>query len=92
MAQRFAFLDDAATRRHKLVSRYQEIFGVRSAIAHGGRSSALDEDGYTRAVAEDVTWAARRLVQFDAAFAPTTEAAFEEAFEGLIFGTVTWPS
>jgi hypothetical protein len=91
MAQRFAFLEPDPAARSDRSRRYLEIFGVRSSVAHGGRSSRLEEPGYIRGVSDDVRWAALRLVQFDQAFQPSGNKEFEDVFDRLRFGSLGWP-
>jgi hypothetical protein len=92
MAQRFALLDADPARRRDRVARYNEVYGVRSAVAHGGESPRLTEEGFVRSVADDVRWATERLLEFGNAFPSTTEAALDSSFEALALGTGTWPS
>jgi len=91
MRERYAFLDSDATRRPQRSTRYQELFSVRSSIAHGGASSHLDEQDFVNLMASDVTWAAHRLLALYRAFKPSNEAALDKTFDGLRWGTLEWP-
>ena len=92
MKERFAFLEPDKLRRAERSTRYQEIFSVRSSVAHGGSSSRLEASGYIKGVAADVTWAAHRLLKLYEEFKPGTEKALEEVFDGLRWGTLEWPA
>lgn len=92
MAQRFALLDEVPSRRRDRVTRYNEVFAVRSAVAHGGQSSRLTEDGFVRTVADDVRWAADRLLEFSKLFPSSSEAELDSSFDELWLGTNIWPS
>ncbi len=91
MAQRFALLDNVPNQWQDRVRRYSDIYGVRSAIAHGGRASELNKAGYIRGVAGDVAWAALRLVELGDVFRPDFEKALDETFDALGLGAAAWP-
>jgi hypothetical protein len=90
MKERFAFLEPDPEQRSERARRYSEVFGVRSAIAHGSTSSALDESGFVRGISQDVVWTARRMLALDKLFAPTSDKQLDEVFEGLRWGTAQW--
>jgi hypothetical protein len=92
MAQRFALLDADPTRRRDRVTRYNDVYAVRSAVAHGGESSRLAERGFIRSVADDVRWAAGRLLEFSKTFPTSSEAELDSSFEALSLGALAWPS
>ncbi len=92
MAQRFAYLDGDPSNRRSLVARYNEVFGVRSAIAHGGRSSKIKEPDFVRSIASDVRWASRRLILLGLGFSVSNEDELEAAFNSLALGEIVWPS
>jgi hypothetical protein len=89
MAQRFALLEDEPSKRRERVKRYNEVFAVRSAVAHGGESSKAT-GAFVRGVAEDVRWAARRLVSLHRTFNTPTETDVDATFEALALGEPTW--
>lgn len=92
MAQRFALLDAVPSGRRDRVSRYNEVFSVRSAVAHGGQPSRLAEDGFVRSMADDVRWAAHRLLEFGKFFPSSSELELDSSFEALSLGTEVWAS
>jgi hypothetical protein len=91
MKERFAFLESDTALRARRSARYQELFSVRSSVAHGGSSSRLETPGYIKAMAADVTWTAHRLLRLYQAFKPDTEKALEQVFDGFRWGTLEWP-
>lgn len=91
MAQRFALLDAVPSRRGDRVLRYNEVFSVRSAVAHGGHASRLTEDGFVRSIADDVRWAANRLLEFGKFFPSSSESELDSSFQALSLGTEVWP-
>lgn len=92
MAQRFALLDAVPSRRRDRVARYNELFAVRSAVAHGGQSSRLTEEGFVSSMADDVRWAAHRLFEFGKSFPSSSESELNSSFDALLLGTDLWPS
>jgi hypothetical protein len=91
MAERFALLEPTPERRSDRAKRYLEIFSVRSSVAHGGQSSRLDDYRFVRAVENEVSWAARRLLALHSLFKPSSQTEFDAIFEGLRWGTEKWP-
>lgn len=90
MRERFALLELDPARRGERARRYSEVFGVRSAIAHGSTSSALEDSGFVRGVSRDVVWTAHRMLAFDEVFTPASDKEVEEVFENLRWGTARW--
>lgn len=90
MAERFALLEPVTSSRRDRADQYNEIFGVRSSVAHGSRSSKLDDPDYVRKMAADVKWAAGRVIDLEQRFEPSTEREFETLFEDLRWGVRTW--
>jgi hypothetical protein len=91
MRERFAFLEPDTVLRPERSARYQELFSVRSSIAHGSSSTRLEGSGFVNLMASDVTWAAHRLLALNRAFDPTSERALDDVFDGLRWGTLRWP-
>jgi Apea-like HEPN len=46
MADRFALLEPDPKQRRSLVTKYLKLYSVRSSVAHGGRSSKLDDPSF----------------------------------------------
>ena len=92
MRDRYALLDAAPVGRPERAKRYDEIFGVRSAVAHGGTSSRVSESGFVRKIQGDVTWAARRLLCVEKAFGEDLANNLDRLFDQLRWGMIDWPS
>jgi hypothetical protein len=92
MRERFALLDPEPAARAARASRYDEIFGVRSAVAHGGISKRLEEPGFVRGIQSDVTWAAWRLLAVREEFGVELAADLDEFFDRLKWGVLQWPA
>jgi len=90
MAQRFAYLHPDPSQRRATVARYNDVYSVRSAVAHGGQPSRLSEPGFIRSFADDVRWAAERLVALGSSFGARSEADVDAAFQALALGEKTW--
>ena len=91
MRERFALLDSTPAARAGRAARYDEIFGVRSAVAHGGTSKRLDESSFIRGVEADVTWAAWRLLAVSSDFGDELARDLDELFDRLRYGVLRWP-
>lgn len=90
LRQRFAFLEPDPTLRAGRAARFDEIYSVRSSVAHGGSSKRLTFD-FVKAMAADITWAAHRLLKLDEDFSPGSDSAIDEIYEGLRWDTLRWP-
>jgi hypothetical protein len=92
MRDRYALLDPSPSSRQERARRYDEIFGVRSAIAHGGTSSRIGESGFVRRVQDDVTWTAWRLLDIEETFGEGLASDLDQLFDQLRWGIVAWPA
>jgi Apea-like HEPN len=90
MADRFALLSDNPNERPTLVKSYLEFYSVRSSIAHGGRSSRLDQSDFISDYQASVRWAAWRLLSLHDTFAPASEAEVDSLFDNLRWGVRSW--
>jgi hypothetical protein len=90
MAQRYALLEADIHRRREKVARYNDVYSVRSAVAHGRESSKIDESEFVRCVADDVRWAARRLYALGDLFGVKSDEELDRTFEALALGERTW--
>lgn len=90
LAQRFAYLEPDPTLRRARVNRWNEMYSLRSTIAHGGEASKALETFPVRDMAAEVVWTAKRLRAFDAEFPVRSEADFEAVGEQLRLGEVSW--
>ena len=91
MADRFALLSDNPDERRERVKAYLDFYSVRSSIAHGGRSSRLDQSNFIDNYRASVRWAAWRLLDLRDAFEPTSETAIDSLFDDLRWGIQNWP-
>ncbi|MFB6650822.1 hypothetical protein ACFCZ4_04510 [Streptomyces microflavus] len=92
MKERFALLDDSPHARPLHAKKYEELYRVRSTVAHGGISSKVEEDGFIKGFQRQVTWAAWRLIAMQEDFSISGDADLDETFEGLRWGTSEWPT
>ncbi|MFF4030342.1 hypothetical protein ACFYZ2_11295 [Streptomyces sviceus] len=92
MRERFALLHDTPSTRASRAKAYEELYRVRSIVAHGGISSKVEEEGFIKSFQQEVTWAAWRLLAVGADFSVSSDADLDEAFEGLRWGTKNWPT
>ncbi|MFF2098146.1 hypothetical protein [Streptomyces sp. NPDC058202] len=92
MKERFALLDHDPQSRPARAKRYDELYAVRSRIAHGGLSSKVEEEGFVKGFQREVAWAAWRLIAMHADFSISGDSDLESTLENLRWGTVRWPS
>jgi hypothetical protein len=90
MADRFALLDADPMQRRDRVKSYLELYGVRSSVAHGGRSSKLGEEDFLKDYRAAVYWAAWRSIALREEFAPASEKEVDELFNDLRWNARTW--
>lgn len=90
LAQRFAYLEPDPALRRARVDRWNEMYSLRSTIAHGGEAGKALEAFSVRDMAAEVVWTAQRLRAFDAEFHVRSEADFEAVGERLRLGEVSW--
>jgi hypothetical protein len=90
LRQRFAFLESDPTLRAARAARFDEVYAVRSSVAHGGSSRRLTFE-FIKAMAADITWAAQRLLKLEEDFSPSSDSAIDAIYEGLRWDTVRWP-
>lgn len=91
MADRFALLSDDSGERRELGKAYLEFYGVRSSIAHGGRSSRLDRSAFINDYQASVHWAAWRFLALRDTFTPSSEKDVDSLFDDLRWGVQNWP-
>ncbi|MFH8514030.1 hypothetical protein ACH4CE_02545 [Streptomyces gelaticus] len=92
MKERFALLDDSPHSRSLRAKQYDELYRVRSTVAHGGISGKVEEEGFVKGFQREVTWAAWRLIAMQADFSVSGDADLDEVFERLRWGTSEWPA
>lgn len=90
MADRYALLAREPERRRDLVSDYLMFYGVRSSVAHGGKSSKLDDGDFLARYSAAVQWAAWRLIDVRDTFSPASEKDLDSVFDDLRWGVRIW--
>jgi Apea-like HEPN len=89
-SERFALLEPDSQLRSQRARRYQDIFSVRSAIAHGSISRRAESRQFLSDMASDVRWAARRILALRDRFSPTSQDDIRQVFDELRWGTLSW--
>jgi hypothetical protein len=92
MADRLALLADDPVARPKLVADYLEFYKVRSSVAHGGRSSRLDNSDFIGEYSASVQWAAWRSLVMRDTFGVSSESDIDALYDDLRWGLRTWVS
>jgi hypothetical protein len=88
---RFALLERNPSRREERFRRYDQVYGVRNAIAHGGGASkALAELGGSRSLLGDARWAAAQLADLRSVVLPKSDAELRDAWNGVQWATIPW--
>ena len=89
MGDRAALLTRDPSERRATRKSYLEFYGIRSSVAHGGRSGKLNGDALSAAfaLANAMAW---RLLDFENVFAPESDAQVDELFDDLRMGIVEW--
>lgn len=82
LADRFAMLTPAPQERSERVATYLRLHRVRSSVAHGGGSTALDDD-FLATFSKEVQWAADRLLALREQFSPESEGDIKTCFDEL---------
>lgn len=90
MADRFALLTPNTEERPLRAKQYLDLYGVRSSVAHGGRSSKLDDPPFLAAYQDAVKWAAWRCIALRDQFAPGGPNEVDAVFDRLKWGLDTW--
>jgi hypothetical protein len=92
MKERYAFLEADRDARPARAREYEEIYSVRSAVAHGGESQKIHEGDFVREMQGAVTWAAWRLLEAEETFCLSDNKGLESLFEEMRWGTRDWPA
>lgn len=88
---RFALLERDPAARAVRFDRYEKVYTVRSAVAHGGEATRpLARIGGARAILEDARWTARQLLALRRISTPKDDAAFRELWSAVQWGTLPW--
>jgi len=91
LTERFALLEPDSSERAARAARMDALYGVRSSVAHGGRSSLLDQAGFIGGMAADVRWVARRLLVLSQRATVRSEKDHRALFDALKWGTLRGP-
>lgn len=92
MADRYALLHPDASVRKERRRDYQRAYSVRSAVAHGGTSSTLEEEGFIGQYLTTVHDAARRTLLLRDTFAPKSGKELDDLYDDLRLGVTAWPN
>jgi hypothetical protein len=92
MADRYALLGVDPEVRKQRRKEYQRSFSIRSAVAHGGTSSKLQEESAITEYIQLVQDAAHRTLAIRDVFAPASGRALDEVYDDLRLGIRLWPS
>lgn len=90
MADRFAMLANDPMTRRELVTNYLNAYGVRSSVAHGGRSSKLESPDFIDRYLKSVHWAAWRSLALRDKFAVSSENEVDDIYNDLRWGVRSW--
>lgn len=92
MKERYALLERDPQLRPERAKEHEEIYAVRSVVAHGGEARKLNEGNFLREMQDSITWTAWRLLDAHSTFSVSGEKEFESLFEDLRWGTREWPA
>jgi len=92
MKERYALLEGDPQKRSERAKEHEEMYAVRSVVAHGGEVRKLAEGGFLRDMQNSITWAAWRLLEVHSTFTISSDRELESLFDDLRWGTREWPS
>ncbi|MFJ5694766.1 hypothetical protein ACIP9X_13030 [Arthrobacter sp. NPDC093125] len=88
---RFALLERVPSARSARFDRYEQVYQVRSAIAHGGDATRrLAKIGGARSILKDARWVAERLLDLRQISTPENDAAFRDLWAAVQWGSLPW--
>lgn len=88
---RFALLERDPAARGARFDRYEQVYRVRSAVAHGGDATRpLARLGGARSILEDARWTARQVLALRQISTPADDAAFRDLWGAVQWGTLAW--
>lgn len=88
---RFALLERDPAARATRFQRYEEVYKVRCAVAHGGDAAhSLARIGGARSMLEDARWTARQLIALRRISTAKDDAAFRDLWAAVQWGTLQW--
>lgn len=90
MADRVAMLEPDPAKRHERATNYLEFYKVRSSVAHGGRSSKLNDPDFIDEYGAFVHWAAWRSIALRDRFTISSEGAVDDLYNELRWGVQSW--
>jgi hypothetical protein len=92
LADRYAFLSDAPSARRSRRKEFNDFYSVRSAIAHGGVSSKIEQDEFRDRYRHAVHEAAWRIIALRDQFKPQSNKDVDGLFDDLRLGVRSWTS
>lgn len=88
---RFALLERDPAARGVRFERYEALYKVRSAIAHGGDATRrLAQIGGARSILKDAHWVAMKLLELRDISTPPDEKEFRELWAAVQWGALEW--
>lgn len=88
---RYAFLERNVHARPVKLDRYEAVYSVRSAIAHGGDATRrLTELGGATSLLQDARWVAEQLLDLRAMSKPGNDKEFRDLWAAIQWGTLAW--
>jgi hypothetical protein len=90
MADRVAMLSDNPHERPNLVTEYLDLYQARSSVAHGGRSSKLNNSDFTDRFRNRVHWIAWRSLALRDKFSISSEGDVDTLYNELRWGVQSW--
>jgi hypothetical protein len=88
---RFALLERDPDARAARFDRYEQVYRVRSAIAHGGDATRpLARIGGARSILDDARWTAKQLLALRKISTPNDDDAFRDLWSAVQWGTLRW--
>ncbi|GAA1707743.1 hypothetical protein GCM10009765_66550 [Fodinicola feengrottensis] len=90
LADRYAFLSGAPAERLGRRKEFNEFYSIRSAIAHGGKSSKIEQDELIDRYRQAVRETAWRIIALRDQFQPQSSDEVDGLFDDLRLGVRTW--
>lgn len=92
LADRYALLSEAPTERRDRRKEFNEFYSIRSAIAHGGASSKVEQGEFINRYQSAVCDAAWRIIALRDQFRPQSDKGVDDLFDDLRLGVRSWTS
>lgn len=92
LADRYALLSDEPSARRARRMEFNDFYSVRSAIAHGGASSKIEQETFIDRYQHAVREAAWRIIALREQFEPQSDKDVDDVFDDLRLGVRSWSS